>query len=97
MVSVYLAPVTELTSSEDEGTTQAKPPPGKKPRHAGVSHGVSPEFSAAALLDEPSQCSKERSSGRSCYLKLQDSLSDLTNVREQFRSLHKIDQDQVDF
>ena len=95
MVSVYLAPVTELTSSEDEGTTQ--PPPGKKPRHAGVSHVVSPEFSAAALLDEPSQCSKERSSGRSCYLKLQDSLSDLTNVREQFRSLHKIDQDQVDF
>ena len=50
--SVYVAPVTELTSSEDEGTAQASPPPGKKPRHGGVSHGVSPEFVSAALLDE---------------------------------------------
>ena len=90
----YLAPVTELTSSEDE---QDQLPPGKKARRDDSlpSHASPRPFSAQELLNESCQCSKERSSGGSCYLKFKDSLTNLIHVREQFQSLHKIDQDQV--
>ena len=95
MSQVYIPPVTELTSSEDEGSQQAKPPVAKKARSdaSRSSHGGT-EF-IQGLFTQACQCSKERArSNQSCFLKWKDSAQELQKLRDEFQSLHKIDQDQ---
>ena len=92
-----LPPITALTSSEEEAV---KPPPTKKRRSD--SSGRSTAFpnphgsDVRKLLNQVCQCSKKRKKAKeACFLKFKDQLEDLENMRHLFRSLHKLDQDQL--
>ena len=102
MSGSYLPPITELSSSESEPIG----PPVKRPKRVKgsgsapiESHGSTqqPSRTVRALFGQLCQCSKGRKDGSgSCFLKFKDAPEKLEEVRDQFQSLHKLDQDQLE-
>ena len=92
----YLAPITELSdSSSDHDDGRVDAPAAKKAKRGG--NGVAPSTDVRSLLNTLCQCSKDRKTqGQTCFLKFKGRESELEDLREQFQSLHKLDQDQVD-